>query len=78
MTEVELVGGTIRIPGFAENEDVIPTTEGVGKNCNGTEVDIRVVTAGLTGGRAVEVPFREFINRRDGLREGLCSERGPN
>ena len=77
MTEVELVGGAIRIPSFAENDDVIPTTEGVRESSNGTEVDIRVLTAGLAGGGAIEVPLREFINGRDRFREGLYSERTP-
>jgi hypothetical protein len=69
---VELVGGTIGIPGLAQNEDVVTETEGVGVNGNGTEVDIGVVTGGLAGGGAVEVPFGKLINGRDGLGESLC------
>lgn len=46
---IELVGGTIRIPGFTEDEDVVATTEGIGEESNGAEVDIGVVTTGLAG-----------------------------
>lgn len=46
---VELVGGTIRIPGFTEDEDVVATAEGIGEESNGAEVDIGVVTTSLAG-----------------------------
>jgi hypothetical protein len=71
MTEVELVGGSIRIPGLAENENVIATAERVGEDGNRAEVDIGVVTGGLAGGRTVKVPFREFIDRFNRLLESL-------
>ena len=75
MTEVELVGSTIRVPGFTEDKDVVTKTEGVREDCDGTEVDIGVVAGGLASGRAIEVPFRELINRLDSFTESLkrCS-----
>lgn len=74
MTVVELVGGTIRIPGFAEDDDIVTLTERVGKIRNGAKVDIRVVTASLTGGRAIEVPFRELIDGGNRFRKSLVFE----
>jgi hypothetical protein len=49
MTVVELVGGSIRIPGLAENENVITTAERIREDSNRAEVDIGVVTGGLAG-----------------------------
>jgi len=72
MTVVELVGGSIGIPGLAEDEDVVTLTEGVREDGDGTEVDIGVVTGGLAGGGAVEVPFGELVDRGDRLGESLC------
>jgi hypothetical protein len=62
VTVVELVGAAIGVPGFAENEDVVTLTEGVGVDSNGAEVDIGVVTRGLAGGGTIKVPFRELFN----------------
>ena len=58
---VELVGGTVGIVGLAEDEDVVPSAEGVRVDGDGAEVDVRVVAACLAGGGAVEVPFREVL-----------------
>lgn len=71
MTEVELVGCSIRIPGLAENEDVIATAERISEDSNRAEVDIGVVTGSLAGGRTVKVPFRELIDGFNGLGESL-------
>lgn len=60
-TVVELVGGSIGIPALGENQDVWGTTERVGEDGNGAEVDIRVVAGSLTGGRTVEIPFWEVF-----------------
>jgi hypothetical protein len=49
VTVVELVGGSIRIPGLAENENVITTAERIREDSNRAEVDIGVVTGGLAG-----------------------------
>jgi hypothetical protein len=71
VSEVELVGRAIRVPGLAEDDDVFPEAEGVGEDGGGAKVDVGVVTAGLAGGGAIEVPLRELIDRLDGLGEGL-------
>ena len=71
MTEVELVGGSIGVPGLTEDQDVVTETEGVREDGDRAEVDIGVVAGGLASGRAVEVPLRELINRFDLLGESL-------
>lgn len=71
MTEVELVGGAIRIPGLTEDEDVLTETEGIREDGSGAEIDVGVVAGGLASGGAVEVPFGEFIGGFDRLGEGL-------
>jgi hypothetical protein len=70
---VELVGGTIGIPGLTENEDVVTKAEGVRVDGNGTEVHIGVVTGSLAGRGTIEVPLRELINGLDGLGESLLA-----
>jgi hypothetical protein len=57
VTEVELVGASIGIPGLAENQNVVTLAEGVGEDSDGAEIDIGVVAGGLGGGGTVEVPF---------------------
>lgn len=71
VTEVELVGAAIGIPGLAENKDVVTLAEGIGEDRDGADVDIGVVSGGLAGGGTVEVPFGELVNGGDGLRESL-------
>jgi hypothetical protein len=71
VTVVELVGASIGIPGLAEDEDVVTLAEGIGVVSDGAEVDIGVVTGGLGSGGAVEVPFGELVNTRDGLGQSL-------
>lgn len=56
---VVLVGGSIRIPALAQDEDVGVAAHWVGEDGDGAEVDIGVATGGLTGRRAVKVPFWE-------------------
>ena len=60
MAVVELVGGAIRVQGFAEDKHIVTTAERVGVNGNRTEVNIGVVTGGLTGRGTIEVPFRKL------------------
>lgn len=48
MTVIELVGASIGIPGFAQNENVIAATEGIRKDGTGAYVDIGVVPWSLT------------------------------
>ena len=71
MAVVELVGGSVGVPGFAKDEDVVALSEGVGVDSAGAEVDVGVVTGGLAGGGTVEVPFGELVNARNGLGESL-------
>ena len=54
---VVLVWGSIRIPALAQNEDVGVAAHWVGEDGDGAEVDVGVATGGLTGRRAVKVPF---------------------
>ena len=70
-TEVVHVWLAIRHPGLGDDEDVVPTAEWIWVHRGGAEVDIRVVAWGLTGGRAVEVPFGEVLERFGLLVEGL-------
>lgn len=48
MTVVELVGCSIRVPGLGQNKDVIATSERVGEDGAGANVDIGVVAWSLT------------------------------
>lgn len=61
MTVVELVWGSIGIPALSQDQDIWGTTEWIWEDCNGAEVNIRVVTGGLTSWATVEVPFWEII-----------------
>lgn len=65
MTVVELVGSAIAVPGLAEDEDVVALPEGVRVVCDGANIDIGVVTWGLAGGRAVEVPLGKLVDSSD-------------
>ena len=71
VTVVELVGRSIRIPGFAHDEDVGRAAEGVGVDGDGADVHVRVVPGSLAGGGAVEVPFWEVIGAFDFFGQGL-------
>ena len=68
---VELVGGAVRVPGFAEHEDVVAAAEGVGEHGARAEVDVGVVAGGLAGGGAVKVPLGELVDGLDDLVDGL-------
>jgi hypothetical protein len=71
VTVVELVGAPIRIPGLAQDEDVVPLAEGIREDGDGANVDIGVVAGRLAGGGTVEVPLGELIDGLDRLEEGL-------
>lgn len=58
MAIIEFVGASIRIPGFGHNQDVVATTERIGEDGAGANVDIGVLAGSLAGGRTIEVPFR--------------------
>lgn len=48
MTVVVFVGASIRIPRLAQNKNIVATTEWIRKGCNRANIDVRVVTGGLT------------------------------
>ena len=75
VTVVELVGGSIVVPGLAQDEDVLAATEGIWVDGNGAQVDVGVVARGLAGGGAVEVPFRELFVALHWAIEGLQGSR---
>jgi hypothetical protein len=71
MSVVVLVRGAVRVPAFAEDEDVVTATERIGKDGDRAEVDIGVVAGGLGGRRTVEVPLREILNGVDLFAQSL-------
>ena len=58
---IELVWGSIGIPGLSHDQDVVATTERIGKDGYGADVHIGIVAWSLAGGRPVEVPFWELL-----------------
>lgn len=48
VTVVIFVGASIRIPSLAQDKNVIATTEWVRKDCDRADIDIRIITWGLT------------------------------
>lgn len=71
MAVVELVGRAIRIPGLAQDKDVVASAEGVREDGNGADVDVGVVAGGLAGRRTVKVPLGELVDGGDSLGESL-------
>ena len=61
MTKVELVRGSIVIPGLAQYKNVVAATERIRVDSSGAKVNIRVVAWSLASGRPVEIPFRELF-----------------
>ena len=49
MAIVEFVGSAIGVPGLAHDENVLTQTDWIGVNGNRSDVDIGIVTRGLTG-----------------------------
>ena len=62
MAVVVFVWRSIRIPGLAHDQDVGFQADGINVHCDGSNVDIGIVAGGLTGGRAVEVPFGKLVD----------------
>jgi len=62
VTEVGPVGGTVVVVGLSEDKDVVATTERILEDSGRTEVDIGVMSGGLVGGRAIEVPDPELTD----------------
>jgi len=65
MAVVELIGGAVRVPALSDDQNVGGTTEWVGEDGDGSEVNIGVVAWSLSGRAAVEVPFWEIFNLED-------------
>lgn len=49
MTIVEFVGTSIGVPGLGHDQDVVATSEGIGEDGAGANVDIGIVARSLTG-----------------------------
>lgn len=75
VTVVGLVGGTIVVVALSKDKDVLSATEGILEDGSGTEVDIRVVTGSLVGGRTIKVPDTEVTDVLDGLCDRLGTSR---
>lgn len=67
---VGLVGSTIIVVTFAQDDDVVTSSDRVLVVGYRSEVDVRVVTWSLVGGGTVKVPFLEFLDGLDGGIEG--------
>lgn len=57
--------------GLGNDEDVVSTAERILEDGGGAEVDVRVVSLGLSGRRAVKVPLLEVLERLYGSIESL-------
>jgi hypothetical protein len=71
MAVVELVRAAIRVPRLAKDKNVFTPAEWVREERDRADVDVRVVTRGLAGGRPVKVPLWELVDGLDSLRKGL-------
>ena len=56
MAMVVLVGSAIGIPGLGQDQNVGRSSERVGEDGDGLQVDIGVLTRSLVGGGTVKVP----------------------
>ena len=70
-TVVCLVGGSIVVVGLSHDENVVTATEGVLEYPGWTQVDIGIMTVGLVGRRAVEIPLTEAADVGDFAINGL-------
>lgn len=71
VTVVGAVGSTVVVVSLGENEDVLSAAERVLEDGGRTEMDVRVVTWGLVGGRAIKVPDAEVVDGLDLLGDRL-------
>lgn len=71
MAVISPVGSAIVVVGFGKNKDVVTTTERVLENSGRTEIDIRITTRGLIGGRTIKVPYTELADVSHLLADGL-------
>lgn len=59
---VELVGGSVVVPALGQNNNVVASSERIGVDGGGSEIDIRVVAGSLICGGAVKVPLGEVFD----------------
>ena len=62
VTIVRPVRGAIVVVALREDEDVVTATERVFEDGSGTEIDVRIVTRSLVGGRTIEIPYPKLLN----------------
>jgi hypothetical protein len=61
MTVVELVGGSIGIPAFGQDQNIRDAAKRIRENSDRSEIDIRVVAWSLSSRGTIEVPFWEVF-----------------
>jgi hypothetical protein len=76
MTEVCPIGSAVAIVGGGEDDNVVTTAERILVDCDWTKKNIRVMTGGLVGGRAIEIPVGELAQVGDLSSDGLNGDNG--
>jgi hypothetical protein len=61
VTVVELVGSSIGIPTFGQDQNIWGATKRIREDSNRSEIDVRVVAWSLSSGGTIEVPFWEIF-----------------
>jgi hypothetical protein len=61
VTVVELVGGSIGIPAFGQDQNIWGAAKWIRENGNRSEIDVRVVAWSLSSRGTIEVPFWEVV-----------------
>ena len=59
---VELVGRAVVVPAFGHDQDIGAATEGIRVHSDRADVDVGVVAASLTRGRAVKIPLGQIFD----------------
>jgi len=62
VTVVELVGGSIGIPAFGQDQNIWGAAKRIRENSDRPEIDVRVVARSLSSRRTIEVPFWEVLH----------------
>lgn len=71
VTEISAVGGAIVVVGLCKNENVVTTAERILEDGSGAEIDVRVISRSLIGGRAIKVPNAKGADVSDLFAHGL-------
>ena len=74
VTIVELVGGSIGIPGLAHDQDIVAAAERIGEEGAGPNIDVGIVARSLASRRAIKVPLWKVFPAARFL--GKCLKRG--